>query len=128
MIRVKFDSATVSTGEFLTGRIHWRSDDERMASEILVAIEWQTDGEGNVARGSARLLRFIPPRGSREAEVPFRFMIPFEGPISFQTELITMSWFLRARIARSGFDETAEVPFRVEPRSRKRPASSVEVA
>ena len=128
MIQVQFDSATVSTGDFLTGKIHWRSDDERTASEILAALEWQTDGEGNVARGAARSLRFTPARGSREAEVPFRFMIPFEGPVSFQTELITMSWMLRVRISRSGFDETAEAPFRVAPRSRKRRASNVEVA
>ena len=126
MIQVTFDRASVSTGEFVTGTVSWKSDDARTSGEILIAAEWQTSGEGNIARGTARSTRATLQRGARQAEIPFRFMIPFEGPVSFETELITMKWLIRVRVVRSGFDETVEAFFRVEPRRRQRRVTGVE--
>jgi hypothetical protein len=125
MIAIQLDDPVVTTGAFVTGRVRWASDG-RQAGEIVIAAEWQTAGEGNIARGCARSATFRPRRGQQEAELPFRFMIPFEGPISFETELITMRWMLRVRVRRAGFDEFAETEFRVEP--RRRPTSAIEPA
>jgi hypothetical protein len=128
VIRIELDRPKVTTGDFVTGRAHWSSEDDRRAHHIAIALEWQTDGEGNVAHGAGRSMRVTPRGDAREATVPFRFMIPFEGPISFDTELIKMRWMVRVRIERTGFDEFGEAVFRVEPRSRTRRTSASEPA
>jgi hypothetical protein len=106
----------VEAGGILRGTLSWQSDDGRTARYIIAAAEWLTEGSGNVASGVGRSKKFAIPPGQREAAFPFRFLIPYEGPVSFAGEHITVKWKLRARVDLRGFDEFAEDEFTVTVR------------
>ena len=118
MIRIAIDDATISAGGLLTGRVHWTSDDDRAARAIVVAAQWQTTGEGNVAFGVGRATRVALRADQRTAEVPLRMLIPHEGPITFTGALTGVAWKLHVRVDRFGTDELAEKEFEVGPRAR----------
>jgi hypothetical protein len=111
MIGIALDRQVVEAGGFLSGNIHYERGDAR---RFIVAAEWETVGPGNRARGIARA-KVILPQG--EGSFPFRLKIPYEGPISFVGEVISIEWKLRARVDRKGADAFAEADFRVEPRT-----------
>lgn len=110
MIGIALDREVVEAGAFVTGTIHYERGDAR---RIIVAAEWESDGAGNRARGVARA-KVILPKG--KGAFPFRLKIPYEGPVSFVGEVISVGWKLRARVDRKGADAFAEAEFRVEPR------------
>jgi hypothetical protein len=116
VIGLVLDNDRLETGEFLTGEVHWSAEDDRTVRRIVVAAEWETSGAGNIASGVARSKIFRIPDGSLEAKFTLRLLIPYEGPVSFDGELITMRWMLRAKVDQSGFDEHAESGFTVVPR------------
>ena len=116
MILIELDRDRLETGDFLTGRLHWSAEDERRVNRIIVAAEWETSGAGNIASGVARSKIFTVAKGNREATFAFRLLIPYEGPVSFEGELIIMRWMLRAKVDQAGFDEHAESDFVVIPR------------
>ncbi len=118
MIAIDIDRQSVAAGEFVTGHVRWGADDDRRARQILVALEWRTDGAGNQVHGVSRAMRFVPRPGDRAAAFPFRLMAPHQGPVSFEGELITVSWFVKVRVDRPGFDEFGDKPFRVTIRKR----------
>lgn len=113
MIAIEIDRQTVAVGDFVTGHVRWSSTDDRRVRQIVVGLEWRTDGPGNCAHGVTRAMHFDPKPGDRTAFFPFRLMVPHEGPVSFKGELITMLWHVRVRIDQFGIDELAEKPFRV---------------
>lgn len=116
MIGVSLDRTSVAAGELLTGTIHWAAEEERRARSVHAFAIWRTEGGGNIARGIARVARFAVRGGDREATIPFRLLIPYEGPVSFAGELITLVWTLRVRFAQPGLDEFIDAEFRVVPR------------
>jgi len=118
VIRVSLDDATVATGEMLTGRVHWTAEDERGARAIAIVAQWHTLGEGDRAYGVGRGTRVVIQRDQRNAEIPFRLLIPHEGPITFEGELVSIVWRLWVRVDRLGLDEIAETEFRVGARRR----------
>jgi hypothetical protein len=105
----------VEAGEFVRAKIHWAGEDGRVPSRIIADVAWRTDGSGNIASGIARAAQVPMRRHEREGVYPVRLLIPHEGPISFEGELIALSWKLRVRVDQSGFDEFAEADFRVVP-------------
>ena len=111
MISIKIDDDAVMAGEFVAGRVFWSGD---RAGRIIVAAVWETLGQANKARGVGRAMEHLP-RGAEET-FPFRLLIPHEGPITFKGELTGIVWRLKVRVDQPGFDEFAEVEFRVEPR------------
>jgi len=113
VIKIDIDQQAVVVGDFVAGHVRWASDHDRRARQLLVGLEWRTDGAGNRARGMSRAMRFVPQPGDRAAAFPFRLMVPHEGPASFEGELISISWCVKVRIDQPGFDEFAETPFRV---------------
>ena len=113
MIGIELEKDTVEAGEFVTAKIHWLG--EREPSRIIADVAWRTDGPGNIASGVARATQVFMHRHQREGVFPVRLLIPYEGPISFEGELISVSWKLRVRVDQSGFDEFAEADFRVVP-------------
>jgi hypothetical protein len=113
MIAIEVDQQSVAAGEFMTGHVRWGSDDDRRARQILVGLEWHTDGAGNRACGVSRAMRFVPKPSDRAAAFPFRLMVPHEGPVSFEGELITVGWNVKVRVDQMGLDEFAEKPFSV---------------
>ena len=119
MISIGIDQRTVATGGVLTANVRWSADGDRRARRIIVAAEWKTEGKGDKAVGVARSVTVTPSPDAREAIVPVRFLIPYEGPITFQGTLISLVWILRVRVDQFGLDEFAEKEFRVEPRVRK---------
>jgi hypothetical protein len=108
MIGIALDRDRVEPGDFLTGSVRWSDEAIR---RVIVVAEWQTDGKGNRASGIARIVQ-IPARGS-ERQAPFRMRIPFEGPITFAGELISVSWRVRAHVDRRGPDESMTADFTV---------------
>ena len=120
MISIKLDAETLEAGAFVTGRVFW-SDGERRPRRVIISAAWETVGEGNRMRGVARAMEFVPR--AAEATIPFRLMIPHEGPITFRGQLTGIVWKLRVRVDQRGFDEFDEAEFRVVPRRRQPPAA-----
>lgn len=118
MILIQFDSGTVAAGSFLSGDVTWRpdEDDDPAPREIVVSAEWDIEGSGYPTSGRARSTRFTPAGDGREFKFPFRLLIPYDGPISFEGELMKVVWTLNVRADKRGLDERTEVEFRVEPR------------
>ena len=115
MIEIELEKATVEAGEFVRAKIRWAREGERVPSRIIADVAWRTDGPGNIAAGIARATQVPMRKFEREGVYPVRLLIPHEGPISFEGELISLSWKLRVRVDQSGFDEFAEADFRVVP-------------
>ena len=116
MIGIELQKETVEAGDFITARIHWvREGAGRSVTRILADVAWRTGGEGNVASGVARVTQVPVRKHQPDGVFPVRLLIPYEGPISFEGELISLSWRLRVRVDQSGFDEFAEAEFRVVP-------------
>ena len=113
MITIDVDQQAVAVGDFVTGHVRWASQHDRRARQLLVALEWRTDGAGNRARGVSRAMRFVPKPADRAAAFPFRLMVPHEGPASFDGKLISIAWYVKVRIDQPGFDEFADKAFRV---------------
>lgn len=122
MISIKLDVDQIEVGGFLTGRVFW--SDDRRPRRIIVSACWDTEGSGNPKRGVARAMEVVPR--AAEMTVPFRFLIPHEGPITFRTQLTGVVWKIRVRVDQRGFDEFAESAFRVVPRRRERLAPAPE--
>ena len=118
MIAIALENATISTGNVLKGSVQWKADADRRPRRIIIAAEWETEGFGKKDKGRARAVAVTPGRNEREASFPVRFMIPYEGPVTFEGTLIKLRWILRVRVDQFGFDEFAEKEFRVEPRRR----------
>lgn len=116
MIGIAIDQPILGAGEFLTGTIHWVAEGNHRASRIIARAEWETGGEGNRACGVGRATQWVVKDAQRDGVFPLRMLIPYEGPITFEGELITLIWKLKVRVDRRGFDEFSEVEFRVEPR------------
>ena len=118
MISVKIDDDMVMAGEFLTGRVYWSG---RRPRRIIVAAVWETEGEANRVRGVGRAMEHVP-RGAEET-FPFRLLIPHEGPITFNGELVSVVWKLKVRVDQRGLDEFEELALRVTAgrRSRRSP-------
>ena len=116
MIVIDIDQQAVAAGDFVTGHVRWGSTEDRRARQILVGLEWRTRGAGNRARGVARAMRFVPKPSDRAAAFDVRLMVPHEGPVSFEGELIAVDWYVRVRVDHAGIDEVAEKPFRVSLR------------
>jgi hypothetical protein len=116
VIGIALDKDVVEAGEFLTGTVHWLADGDRLARQLIVAAEWRTDGQGNRAYGIGRAAVFPLPPGVRERSVRLRLLIPYEGPVTFTGELMSVNWTLRVRVDQSGLDQTIESAFRVIPR------------
>jgi hypothetical protein len=127
MIVVALDNESVCVGEFLSGTIHWTADDERVPFRISIAAVWHTEGESNRARGFGRGAEFPVAEGQRSATLPFRLLIPYEGPITFTGALVSVSWKVVVRVERRGIDEVAEAPIEVKPRVVKRPVTAEDV-
>jgi hypothetical protein len=115
VIAIELEKDTVEAGDFVAGRIHWVREGDRSVTRILVDIAWRTDGGGNIASGVGRVTLVPVRKHQRDGLFPVRLLIPYEGPISFEGELISMSWQLRVRVDQSGFDEFAKAEFRVVP-------------
>ena len=113
MIGIALDHDVVEAGEFLTGTVHWSGTGMR---RLIVIAEWSTDGRGNRASGIGRIAQYraAAPDGS----VPFRVRIPFEGPVSFEGELIQVTWRIRVHADRAGIDQSQSALFRVVVRLR----------
>ena len=116
MIGIALDRTTVEAGEFLTGTVQWSGEPDRAARLVIAAAYWRTDGAGNVAHGLGRVAQFKVPAGQRDATLPLRMLIPHEGPVSFQGELIAVEWKLHVRVDQRGIDEQIETGFRVSVR------------
>jgi hypothetical protein len=116
VIGIALDRQTVEAGEFLTGAIQWAVDGERSIRQVIVIAEWKTAGEGNCANGISRIVVLPVATGRREGSIPFRILIPHEGPVSFSGELVSVGWQLRAHVDRRGLDESANTPFAVVTR------------
>jgi hypothetical protein len=114
MISIKLDDDTIEAGAFLTGRVFWSTEDGTRPRRLLIAASWETVGRGNAVRGVPRAMEFVPK--AAEATIPFRLLIPHEGPITFTTQLTGVVWKLRVRVDQRGIDEFEEVSFRVDPR------------
>ncbi len=114
MINIRLDDETLAVGEFVTGRVFWSTEDGSRPRRLLISASWETVGKGNAVRGVARAMEFVPK--AAEATIPFRFLIPNEGPITFKGELAGIVWKLRVRVDRSGMDEFEEREFRVDAR------------
>ena len=114
MIGIALHEPAVAAGGFLTATVRWIADGDRQPRRIIVAAEWQTDGAGDPVRGVGRSAVFQPKE--REEVFGVRFLIPHEGPLSYDGELLKIVWKLRVRVDRFGVDEIEEVLFRVEPR------------
>ena len=118
MIEIVLDREQVEAGGFLTGHLRWKGD--ARARRIIAAAQWETRGHGNRVWGVGRSVVFDLDAAAREAAHPFRLMIPHGGPVSFEGTVLTIAWAMRVRIDQLGFDEFAEVPFRVKPRQTRR--------
>ena len=116
MIEIRLDEAIVEAGSPLSGEVRWRQEGRRV-SRFLVAAEWRTDGFGNIATGVGRSKSFEVVGFQTEGVIRFRLLVPYEGPISFEGELVTVVWKLYARAELTGFDEVAEADFRVVART-----------
>jgi hypothetical protein len=116
MIVIEVDQQTVAVGDFVTGHVRWASEHDRRARRILVGLRWHTDGTGNRVNGYPRAMSFQPKPEHRAAAFPFRLMVPHEGPVSFEGELITVGWTVKVQVDQPGPDEFAETSFRVTPR------------
>lgn len=116
MIEIALDESVVEAGKFLSGEVRWVRDAERRPRRIIIAAEWTTGGAGNIATGVGRSKQVAIGSEQREKTFPFRFLIPYEGPMSFEGELITMKWSLRVRVDQRGYDEFEQLEFRVDPR------------
>lgn len=115
MIGIALDRDVVGAGEFLTGTAQWSAEGDRVARQLIIAIEWCTDGAGNRASGIARGAVF-PLGGRTQGSFLFRLLIPYEGPVTFTGELVSVSWKIRVRADLRGFDESVEGDFRVVAR------------
>lgn len=122
MITVRVDSAAVQAGGFVTGEVRWTAEDDRRPHLIVATAEWVAAGGGNEILGVARAQQ-IPVNGRRELTMPLRMRIPHEGPLSFKGIVMSISWKINVRVHVSGFDEFADVEFRVAPRPA-RPSTS----
>ena len=118
MISFVLDSASVSAGEVISGRVRWIADGALAVRKIVVAAEWETYGFGNRASGVGRGTTQNVAKNARDATIPFRFLIPHEGPVTFEGELVKIRWKIRVRVDQLGFDELGEAEFKVEPRRR----------
>ena len=125
MIEIVLDYDSIEVGGFVSGEVRWKGDVR--ARRIIAAAQWATRGHGNRVWGVGRSAVFTPDAAARDAVYRFRLMIPHGGPVSFEGSLLTIAWTLNVRIDQRGFDELAEAPFRVKPRTVRRPAPPVPI-
>jgi len=119
MIGVTLDKEVVEAGDFLSGTVQWAVDGDQATRHIVVMLRWETDGTGNRANGNPRAVSLPIAQGRREGSTPFRMMIPHEGPITFDGELVQVRWSVRVHVDRRGLDERTETEFRVVARGAR---------
>lgn len=115
MIEITLDSESVMSGGFLAGNVRWSSD---AVHRIVVSAEWHAAAFNGTKQRAARAVAYTPRGGERQGAFPVRLLIPHEGPVSFDGQLIEIGWSLTVRIERRGLDEIAERAFRVVPRRK----------
>ena len=113
MIELALKTDEVMTGHRFEGEIRWSSD---AATRVIAAAEWQAVAFHGTKRGVGRATAYVPKRGENHGAFPVRMLIPHEGPMSYEGEVIQIRWSLWVRIERAGPDEFAKVDFRVVPR------------
>ncbi len=117
MIAVRVEAEAVETGGFVTGEVRWTAEDARHPSVIVATAEWIAAGGDNEIFGVARAQQ-IAVNGRSVVTMPIRMRIPHEGPITLDGIAMTISWRIHVRVHVRGFDEVAEMEFRVVPRGR----------
>jgi hypothetical protein len=98
MIGINLDSETIAVGSILTGHIYWSADAGQKPKRFTATMEWGMDTElPRRYYGVARELTWSLPPDRVEATLPFRMLVPFEGPISYQGKKLKVYWKLKVK-------------------------------
>lgn len=117
MITLAIDRDHVSTGEFLTGSVHWSAAATERLRRVTVRIEWETRGHGNDVYCAAREVRWECEERDVEKSFPLRMLVPHEGPVTYSGFILNIGWkVIATAVIRGGDDECAEVELTVTPR------------
>ncbi|MDQ6802027.1 MAG: hypothetical protein M3041_14465 [Acidobacteriota bacterium] len=118
MIGIILNQTSVAVGNALEGQLCWRADDRRLPDQLSVAIEWELNTEQpRRLFGVARHLTWNAP-ADHEVTLPFRLLIPLEGPISYAGKMLSVRWTIKAAaVMRYATDETVESEIEVIPRT-----------
>lgn len=122
MINVELASMETTCGGEVLGTVLWHSDKQPVG--LRVALRWFTEGRGD--RNSADVVTY---RWTWEQGIPaplqFAFAVPFEGPCSYDGELLRIIWEVRATLELSwGRDPNEAARLIVLPRRVALPAPS----
>jgi len=97
MIDIHLDQTTIMVGEKLSGTLGWHSSKSTMPNTIVLSIGWYTQGRGTSDYQIRQACRLDPNqvRTLQSCAIPFSFVIPAEGPITYNGSLFRVMWELR---------------------------------
>jgi hypothetical protein len=116
VITITLDRNVLTAGETVAGTATWQPDRPVNPRAIVISAAWRTEGRGDTSRGHAGEVRFpVGPEGFPPlVTLPFQFVLPPDGPISYDGKIIRILWELVVRIdLPMAVDETYAVPFQV---------------
>lgn len=107
-----------AVGGEVTGELILKSPDGQRATNVAVELEWETSGRGT--RDHKIVHKEILHEGDIPAladmQLPFKLLVPGEGPITYHGQLINVNWKITARIdIKWAIDQTEETRLSVLP-------------
>lgn len=121
MIEIEVPQPVVEVGQKLHGRLVWTAEQQAKPKHVKVALGWRTEGRGDVDRKTTTELKLEAgsvSAGDRTV-FPFEFLLPNEGPISYDGSLLRILWEITVLVDLPGLfarDEKYQLAIRVLPR------------
>jgi hypothetical protein len=89
-------------GDAITGRVRVGPTTTSVARPLVVAIWWQTTGEGDVDQGPEQVIELAAPDAAIAGRT-FSFSCPAApGPLSYRGRKFSVEWRVEARLGRAG--------------------------
>lgn len=125
MITVMFSqNGPLPVGERVQGQVIWTPERAKQPRGIKIMLGWRTEGRGSTDR---RVVSEVTmPVGQMSVglpvQLPFDLMLPPEGPVSYNGNLLRIIWEVRVEIDEPwAINEKAAAPFVVVPRWANQP-------
>lgn len=109
MIRVKLEKEEVLNGEPLRGQAEWTSEGKE-PRKIEVTCRWRIEGKGRRAEELVDLEIEANMAARQQITIPFEFVIPVLGPLTYDGKLFRVVWEIVAN---------ADMPFALDERDIK---------
>jgi len=123
VIEISVVPEVVEAGEAAQARVRWTPlGGGDPARSLLITVGWHTEGRGD--RDALTIEECVIRAGSAVAGKPLQgacdFVVPANGPVSYDGRLLRVLWEVAARVdVRGARDEVERAPFRVVARGSR---------